>query len=333
MPSVVPVIDVSPWASSSADARQAVVAQVAQACREIGFFAVTNHGVPPALQDAALQASRDFFDLPLTTKLQAKTDNEAVYPYGYENSENLARGKQTDHKGSVAAVVTAADLKETFSVGPSNPASGMPARRFPPEPAVFSGALTDYYAAMEVLSHTLLRIFAAALELPEDWFTSRSDHHFSALRILNYFPVDSTAVGQNVVRASAHTDYGPLTILLAGGPGLQCQRDGGATEDPDAWVNVPHLPDTFVINLGDLMQRWTNDRWSSTLHRVVVQGTGARRQSIAYFCNVNPDCVVDPADLTSSGDTDTPPPHYSPITAKEHLMSKHLASMGQEETK
>lgn len=260
-PSVVPVIDLSPWtaaaASSSDTDRQAVVAQVAQACREIGFLAITNHGVPAELQEAALHASRDFFDLPLASKLQSKTDNEAVYPYGYENSENLARGKQTE---SAEAVVTAADLKETFSVGPSNPASGMPARRFPQEPAAFSGALADYYTAMEGLSQILLRIFATALELPVDWFERRSDHHFSALRILNYFPVDPATVPAGQLRASAHTDYGPLTILLSGGPGLQCQRDGGATEDPDAWVDVPHLPDTFVINLGDLMERWTNGK-------------------------------------------------------------------------
>mmetsp|Transcript_23456 Transcript_23456/g.50839 ORF Transcript_23456/g.50839 Transcript_23456/m.50839 type:complete len:138 (+) Transcript_23456:689-1102(+) len=127
------------------------------------------------------------------------------------------------------------------------------------------------------------------------------------------------------LRASAHTDYGALTILKSGGPGLQVKKD----IESDDWVDVPYLQDTFIINLGDMMRQWTNDRWLSTLHRVVVTKEDAeRRQSIAYFCNVNGDCMVDPRDLLTGKDSEATTPKYQPISAKEHLMAKHLASMG-----
>jgi isopenicillin N synthase-like dioxygenase len=289
--SPVPVIDLGLWLSNSSSSSE-VVSQVKVACETVGFFGVTNHGVEPRILQDAMNESMAFFDLPLSSKLQHKSKDEKVYPYGYEQSEQLALGYNND---------SIPDLKETFQFGPNNPDSGMPARQsFPSKPLRI--ALEAYYEEMEGLARTLLELFAVALDLPMHWFDPHLTHHQSALRILNYAP--------NTSQAGPHTDYGALTILKAGGPGLQIYQN------QTTWINGPS-EDVLIINIGDLMQRWTNDQWVSTLHRVIPGPK--RRQSIAYFVNINGDSIVSPL---------TPSTKYPPIRASDHLMAKHLRSMG-----
>lgn len=388
--SSIPVIDISPLllrptnqpaaTNEASYAAADVIRQIGHACETIGFFAITNHGVDSSIIDDAWGAATRFFDLSEEEK-GAVGDEGADYPYGYERGEDLAAGKRAradsvdegDSDGSSAAECSAsgADQKETFSLGPPDPStSGMPSRRFPPNPPDLSGALTAYYSAMENLALVLLRAFARALELEEGWFGGYMSGHASALRLVNYPAIlpslDAAANGEEVsetvrIRAGAHTDYGAFTILRSGGPGLQVARDapaagegrngsGGGEEgsqDEIRWVDAPKLPDGFIINLGDLMQRWTNDRWRSTLHRVIIPPnqnlsydgrTGAsagaeRRQSMAYFVNVRNDAIVTPLETcVGSGDGDdegrTSKPKYQPIRAGEYLMRKHLASTG-----
>jgi isopenicillin N synthase-like dioxygenase len=257
-----------------------VVDQVAKACREIGFFAVQHHAVDATVLDAAWTAARDFFDLPAVIKLESKPDDQKVYPYGYEQSENLTLGKEQELSATTATssgsdekkvALAPADLKETFSIGPGNPDAGEQPRRFPTQPATFQPALEQYYAAMEDLAALLLKIFAMALELPPTFFQTKMDHHMSALRVLNYFAVDSNENGDDdadqarpFLRAGAHTDYGALTILKSGGPGLQVKKDVG--DDYIEWVDVPDLPNSYIINLGDLMQQWTNGTYTYDVH-------------------------------------------------------------------
>jgi len=240
------------------------------------------------------------------------------YPYGYSGfaEENLSKG--------LGDQTTAPDLKECFCIGPYNPASGIAAPIFPKNPANTQKAWHAYYQAMEQLSANLLRVFGRALNLSDNWFDNKIDHHRCALRFLNY-PEQAKAPLANQIRAGAHTDYGSLTILLQDNVGgLQVQTRNGV------WQDVASPSNSFVINLGDLMARWTNDKWVSTLHRVVnprdeIIGK-QRRQSIAFFHNINHDHLVEtiPTCLDSAGRS-----KYQPITAWDHLMEKHLASVGQ----
>ena len=172
-----------------------------------------------------------------------------------------------------------------------------------------------------------MRIFALALDLPGEFFADKIDHPISALRIMNY-PEQAVAPAAGQLRAGAHTDYGSLTILLqeAAPGGLQVRAPDGV------WHNVPAVPGTFVVNLGDLMARWTNDRWRSTLHRVVNPPTDAggstRRQSIAFFHQPNwdaeiaclPGCLA-PGEL----------PKYPPVRSGPHLMSKFRSAVESSE--
>jgi len=299
-----------------------VARQVGDACEQIGFFTICNHNIPPAVIDNAWRNTWDFFDTPQEEK-ETSSEMTEDYPYGYSGfmGETLSAGRDLEQGETTQSHP---DLKECFAIGPYNPAAGMPAVQYPSNPPQFEEAWHAYYQHMEGLSSDLLRIFALALHLPENWFEDKVDRHRSAMRALNYPEVDTPPLpGQ--LRASAHTDYGTLTILRsqAGVRGLQVQNRQGE------WVDVETFDDqdTFVINLGDLMSRWTNDKWVSTLHRVVNpvqdEASKSRRQSIAFFHNINADHVVEVIDTCTSADN---PPKYPPITAFDHLMEKHLAS-------
>jgi isopenicillin N synthase-like dioxygenase len=314
----VPVIDISALRGPDSAEKQDVVNLISAACEEIGFFVITNHGVDQTVLDNTWKSVFDFFSLDEAEK-QKWAGMTEEYPYGYEQGEVLAAGKSAE-KGEVGDIH--ADIKETMTIGPSNPASGMPARILPTSPADYAKHIEQYYTEMESLSATLLSAMAVGLNLPEDWFVSKTDHHISALRTLNY-PNQDKPPEPGQLRAGAHTDYGTLTILRSGGPGLQVAKD----KDDPSWVEVPSVDNAFIINLGDLMRRWTNDKYSSTLHRVVnppLDGKDHRRQSIAFFGNANPDLLVEtiPTCLNENGSS-----NYEPIVAKDFLMMKHLASV------
>jgi isopenicillin N synthase-like dioxygenase len=358
---VVPLIDLQPWIQNTSE-RTTVVDQIAESCRSVGFFMIVNHGVDLATLDRAWNAMHAFFDLEIDEKQSWKTEDEAEYPYGYEQSETLVKGKDLDgvmDNGTNEDHDTS-DLKETFAVGPNNLDSGMPRRQWleidKEKVPQFQQALEDYYAQMEHLSLTLLRIFALGLDQPMEFFESTMTHHMSALRLVHYYPLDPPMFQDEVVRAGAHTDYGIATILNARQPGLQVLTTDQSTNQT-IWHSVPNVPGALVINLGDLMERWTNgkcrlflmpstrcsavlqfskryaifcystDKWTSTLHRVVMPSNEdmQRRYSMAFFVNVNGDTTVEPLDSCLDVSRKS---KYPPIYARNHLMAKHLASMG-----
>ncbi len=305
-----PVVDIS--GAEEARSRTRIAAEVDAACRRIGFLAVTGHGVPDVIVAAAWDAAVAFFDLSMAEKLAADRGDS---PYGYMPFADEALAAS---RGGVALP----DLKESFNLGPFHlPDTGVV---WPDPPAGFREAWTAYYRAMEDLAGRLLSIFATALDVPADALARYFGRHTSALRALNYPALDRPAApGQ--VRAGAHSDYGSLTILLPG-PG----RGGLEVQDrAGTWVPAPLVDGGFVVNIGDLMERWTNDRWVSTVHRVVnppveVAGT-ERRQSIAFFQNPDADAVIAPLPTcVPSGER----PRYQPVVFGEWLHGKFSAATG-----
>jgi isopenicillin N synthase-like dioxygenase len=306
----IPVIDLD-------DRRAAEL--VAQACEHTGFLVVTNHGVTQQVLDTAWAAATRFFDLPVGDKMAVAMPYPG-YPYGYAplQGERLAASLGDD---------TPPDLKETFSMGPIqrplheivDPAEAFvyEATPWPTSLPEFQPAMEAYYTAMAELVARIMMLFAEALQLPGNFFESRIDQHTSALRVLNY-PALTTAPEPGQLRAGAHTDYGTVTVLRADDApgGLEVLVD-------DQWTAVPLVEGSLIINLGDAMARWTNDRWRSTLHRVVTPPVAvaatSRRQSIAFFHNANWDAMIEciPSCL-GAGES----PRYGAVTAGEHLMSK-----------
>eukprot|EP00928_Gymnodinium_smaydae_P027243 TRINITY_DN21124_c0_g1_i1.p1 TRINITY_DN21124_c0_g1~~TRINITY_DN21124_c0_g1_i1.p1 ORF type:complete len:366 (+),score=53.77 TRINITY_DN21124_c0_g1_i1:75-1172(+) len=327
--SVVPIIDIAALNGHDAQAKARVAEEIGLACETIGFFIVVNHGVPVDIVDAAWAQTSAFFARPLEDKRRYIPEDAAKYPYGYSafGGENLAVGKRAEKELQVEGEGSKrGDLKEMFQIGPDDARAGMPPRQWPEKSDGLAGAWGAYYEHANKLAQRLLSAFAIALKLPEDWFELKMDRHISALRANNY-PDQQGMETAGSIRCSAHTDYGTLTILKSGGPGLQVSKDA---VNP-VWCDVPYVEHGFVINLGDLMRRWTNDRWSSTLHRVVNPPRGkesewGRRMSLAFFHNLNKDAVVE---TIPSCVNEKHAVLYDPIVAGEFLMLKHLASQGK----
>jgi isopenicillin N synthase-like dioxygenase len=311
----VPVIDIGPYLEGSAAGKAAVAQAVDQACRDIGFLVIQGHGVSAELIARTRKVSRRFFDLPLAEKQRvARPAKDVTRGYIGMDEESLARSRDPEAYGS--------DLNESLMIGPvvappDDYAHAAAAGKhfapnlWPAEPVELREIWTDYYLAMGELAQTLMRIFALALKLPEQRFDASLTRHISRLRVRNY-PAQLTPPQPGQIRAGAHSDYGSLTILAAEDKpgGLQvCNGEG-------QWVDVPIVAGCFIINIGDLMARWTNDSWVSTLHRVVNPpadaGAGSRRQSLVFFHNPNYDAEV--ANLVADQ-----PAKYPPTTSGDHL--------------
>ncbi len=308
----IPVISLRPWFDGSA--RQQVVDQVSSACRNIGFFAIVDHGIDNAVINDAFKSSRSFFDRPGDEKRKSNMTKD--YPYGYEAEETLS--------SSYGTKLNAPDWKETFTV----PNFKIKQAKWPENDKRFKKDMSLYFEEMGELASNLMRIFALSLNLPELWFEDKIDKHNSALRLLNY-PEQTHDPLPGQMRASEHTDYGSLTILaiedLLGG--LQVKNVDGTWQD----FPVPKkASDMFAINLGDLMARWTNDKWKSTPHRVMnsPKGNSSRRLSIAFFHNPNEDAMIK---CIPSCMSKNQPAKYPPITAGEHLYSKHFKAMDMDD--
>ena len=319
-----PIFDLSRFEAADPAGKAILGQEVDHICRETGFLAISGHGVPQETIDRAWTAARAFFDLPAEEKLRSKAPYPG-YPYGYlgPELEALAKSRGED---------TPPDLKESFNGGPLAVPDGLDDEQalafcyaqtiWPDAPEGFRDAWTDYYRAMEDLAARIMRVFAVALTLPEDAFAPTIDKPISALRALNY-PKQAVVPKPGQLRAGAHTDYGSLTILLpqTGSGGLQILDPAGN------WVDVPPVPGAFVINIGDLMARWTNDRWVSTLHRVVNptgEAARARRQSFAFFHQPNwhQEIVCLP---TCLGEGEAP--KYEPVLSGPYLMSKFQSTV------
>jgi isopenicillin N synthase-like dioxygenase len=290
------------------------------ACRDIGFFQIVEHGLDPLVESRAWDMAHELFALPEPDKLACVIPPGAAYGYGPFLVERLAASLGAD---------TPPDLKETFSIGPfvvPAGALGDPTAAFVYSPNRWPAAMPHmaptfhaYYDALADLVERVMRAMAVGLGLHERWFEPFIEHHTSALRILHYPDLGGRPVEPGQLRAGAHADYGTLTLLRQDDApgGLQVRDVGGC------WHDVPAVPGAYVVNVGDALARWTNDRWRSTVHRVVVppaDATGStERFSLAFFHNANWDaplaCI--PTCLAAGEQ-----PRYEPVLAGRHLMDK-----------
>jgi len=327
---MIPVVDLSDFVGGSTPQRRLVAEAVDRACVDIGFFTVVGHGVAADLVARVQREALAFFDLPVAERLAVAVP-EPGYPYGYRPVEAEALSR------SIGGDLTA-DLKESFNVGPIDaPPRPLDAMDDLDERAVYAPnlwpaalpglrpAVEDYYRAMADLSATLMEIFAVALGLEARAFDRYIDRHASALRLAHY-PATDVNASSGRLRAGAHTDYGIVTVLWADAvPGLEIlDRDGN-------WHPVLPAPGALLVNLGDLLARWTNDRWLSTMHRVVpptdAAGRSLRRRSAAYFHDGNADALISTLDTCRAPDGSA---DYDDITVAEHLAQKLAGSRGLE---
>jgi isopenicillin N synthase-like dioxygenase len=316
----VPVIDIAPAFSEDPAAKAAVAKEIDQACRDIGSLVITGHGIPASLIDRVYGASRDFCDLPISEKMKYQR------PAPDQIAGYLRKVSEASQYGS--GVESPPVLNESLSIGPvdvdrANPyySCSKVGRLF--APSVWPGSLpglrdawTEWFRIMEVLARDLMRLFALALDLPEHFFDDKIDRHISIFRGINY-PDQGEAPLPNEYRLGAHSDFGSLSIArIEDRPGgLEVLNKAGE------WVTVPCVPDSFVVNIANLMTQWTNDRWIAAKHRVVNPPRGkaldGRRISLVFFHHPNDDTVVE---CLPSCIAPCESPNYAPITSGDHLL-------------
>lgn len=308
-----PTISLAPALSGDRTAMAEVAAAVDASLRRLGFFIITDHAVPAASVDAIMAASRGFFDQPVDVKNAIRSSAFGSHRgYIATGVEALAHtlGNKTPH-----------DLKESFGMGPPSVTAERSAiagagmtyqpNQWPVAPAAFKPSVLAFYREMEQLTDVLMEVFAAALDLGSGYFHERFQDHNSTFRIAHYPPLEKKPKPDQL-RAGAHTDYGALTILLGENTpgGLEILTPEGD------WLAAKTNPYDFVVNIGDLMQTWSNDLWRSSEHRVANPPTeawpGVSRISLAYFCN--PNDALEIACLPGC-DSANNPARYAPATA------------------
>ncbi len=319
MSQTIPPIDLSAFRGADPFSRKRLARAIDDACRDIGFLLLKGHGVSSSMLEKTLEAARQFFDAPIGEKKSVAPKDARVRGFTPIGAQGLAYSLNE---------ATPPDLFERFRMGRfevpddeyhrSRATTYFAPNLWPEFVPGFKAALCAYYSAMERLADDLMASFALALELPERFFDDKIDRHISSL-CLNHYPSQPEAPLPRQMRAGAHTDYGSLTIVaptVAPG-GLQVRaRDG-------TWIDVEPAPGEFVVNIGDLMAQWTNDRWVSTLHRVAnparaVAGD-SRRISLVFFHQPNEDALVECLPSCSGPGNAA---RYAPVTSGQHLMTK-----------
>ncbi|KAL8158639.1 hypothetical protein V2J09_000176 [Rumex salicifolius] len=299
-----PVIDLL------AEDKTSTVDSVRQACTEIGFFYVINHGVDQNMLGELFFQSKNFFSLPLEAKLKLERKEHRGYTAFY--SEKL------DPLSSLGG-----DPKESFYIGPFDDDALSSLNQWPSEDTLplWRDTMEAYYKQVLHAGERLLSLIALALDLDDNFFEEvgalKRPHPF--LRLLRY-PGVSVSCGEEVIGASAHSDYGMITLLATDGvPGLQVCREKDC--QPRVWEPVPHIDGALIVNIGDMLERWTNCRFRSTLHRVV--STGQERYSAAFFFDPNNDCVVECLESCCS---ESSPPKFAPIRSGDYLQQRFKAT-------
>ncbi|APZ42968.1 isopenicillin N synthase family dioxygenase [Acidihalobacter ferrooxydans] len=299
MSDTIPLIDLRMLAGET---RTATVQAIREAAEQVGFFAVSHTGVHAVVVEGAFAAARHFFDLPAAYKEQWRYRDTAL------NHGWVSTGQES------LDPTRPADRKESFTM--RNVVHTSARDELWPDVPLRDAAFRLYREAQRLAERVLVAL-AEGLGLRSDEFLAAHTGENQTLRLLHY-PFDARPLAAGELGAGAHTDYGSITLLW--------QDDAGGLEvlaRDGQWLAVPPRPEAVIVNIGDLMQRWTNDRLRSTLHRVQPRTDGRDRYSIAFFCDpddaaeiaVVPTCVA-PGEA----------PRYAPITAGEHIRAKLKAT-------
>lgn len=295
----IPIIDFSIYNENQQDSMKTLSTQIEQACSQVGFLALSNSGISSDLLRDVFQLSRTFFNRPLAEKNESAYINaDANFGYQSFGMEKLMPGGQPDLKETL----TMRDMLNNQNSLPFDSAA--------------NHTLIEFYQQAMNKAYEIMRIFAHSLKLDSDFFVSRHNGVCTTLRMLRYPAVDHAGAAQ--FGAGEHTDYGMMTLLF--------QDDVGGLEVKNKrgeWVSVPANPSNIVINCGDLLQRWTNNRFASTPHRVLPNFATRPRYSIALFVDPDPDVIVE---CLPSCIKENKPAIYPPTHAGQFIQQKILAT-------
>ncbi len=272
----IPSVDLAEFNSNDPSLKAKFVAEIGAAFTNIGFVALKNHGLSDELRDKLYETVKEFFYQEDTLKTKYEFP-ELAGQRGY-----IGKNKET------AKGFKKPDLKEFYHVGQINPREDMPDNIFPAEVPEFEKYTKETFRIFENTGRTLLQAIALYLKLPEKYFEDKVYQGDSILRALHYFPIENPELlEEGAVRAAAHGDINLITLLMgASADGLQVLRADGE------WISVTALPEQIVINVGDMLDRLTNHKLKSTIHRVInppIEKMKTSRFSIPFFMHPRPE--------------------------------------------
>jgi len=306
----IPTLDLSDFTSENAEKKAEFVQNLGTAFNNIGFVSIKNHGLTDDLRNQLYATVQQFFQQSDTIKQQ--------YEFMELNGQRGYIGKGREK----AKGFKVADLKEFYHVGQPKPEDNMPHNLFPKEVPDFDKYTTLVFQIFEHTGKTLLRAIALYLGLEEGYFEDKVRNGDSILRALHYFPLDPTTVPDGAVRAAAHGDINLITLLMgASAEGLEVLRRDGK------WIAITALPDQIIVNVGDMLDRLTNHKLKSTIHRVVNparEKMNTSRYSIPFF--MHPRADMNLSCLESCVATNHPK-LYVDMTAGEFL-NERLIELG-----
>jgi isopenicillin N synthase-like dioxygenase len=304
--SAIPVISMAGLEQDDPAAAGRVGAEIRRAAETVGFFYVKDHGIPAALIERARQAARRFFALPLEQKDRLRIN---AFHHGFLG---IGKAKMTGNRKP--------DLKESFVWGFEAPAGESPdapdnpflgANRWPAEDPDFKAAVYAYFEAANDCGRRLLEAIALGMGLPERSFTARFARPISRAS-LTYYPPQPPDMGAEQFGVGAHSDFGCLTMLCQDEVGgLQVEAQDGR------WVTAHPIADTLVVNIGDLLERWTNGKLRSIPHRV-VNSSGRERYSLVVAVDPDFETPIDPAIACAPGET----PKFPVTSCGDYVLSR-----------
>jgi len=307
--SEIPVIDVAPlWMEGAGDAL-ATAKSLRRASGEVGFFYVRNHRVPEPVIARAHAAARLFFRLPIEDKLRVRVN---PYHHGFLRigEAKMATGAKADLKESF---VWGLDLPKEDPERATNPFLGP--NNWPDFMPELRAGLYPFFEAMTDCAKMLMRAFAVSLDLPRDTFLRSCERPISRSSVI-YYPPQPPSLGKEQFGVAPHTDYGCLTLLWQDDVGgLEVQNIAGE------WLTAHPIPGTLVVNVGDLLARWTNDKFTSTPHRVVNR-RGLDRHSMVLAFDPDFHTVIDPAATCGPNEL----PKYAPVCCGDYVLGRFDAA-------
>ena len=311
----IPLLDLGPYLAGETGARLALAKQIERACRDTGFLAIANHGIDPALIANTFAAAASFFDRP--------ADFKTAYKVGDLNIGYLPYGAQTVRTSKVHAN-TKSNLSESFyivndlraddpRIVSGDPLYGL--NKWPAGLHEFRSTTLAYMRAMRPLAQSLVSVVGTSLDLPDDYFVARFKEPTTTLRLIRY-PRHDTAEDDQFGFAP-HIDTNFLTLLARSAlPGLEVRTALGE------WIRPPHVENTFVVNTGEMLGRYSNDRYTPTPHRV-INDNNTLRHAIPFFYGPGLEATIEPVPTCVSADN---PARYQPLLYADHRRKLNLTN-------
>lgn len=317
----IPLVDLAPWFNGDTSARAELAATVDSHLRRCGFLVVINHGIDPTVLANTRAACADFFHMPEAEKAKLVPTNDVYRGW-------VGGGKESN--AATYGVDTPPDLKETFAYGTVDVADESlrdqhpmwyAPNLWPDAPSTLQPAAELFWRGARKLADELLQLFALALGLEQEHLLDHCRNTTSTGTLNWYWPFTREDPVEGQYRIGPHTDFGTVTILdrQPGVGGLQVLDDAGN------WIDAPCIDSSLIVNTGDMLKQWTNDRWRSNEHRVLPPAAGAPNEeliSLIFFHEPDADAVIVPLPTCVSPEN---PARYEPIAAMDYLAEKFAA--------